>query len=210
MTNIFRVLLDSLHKYWILIQPFLFCLQIHERSHTGEKGWICDECGDVFGGKQALDFHKSKHSGQYNFICSHCDRGFNSKTILYEHSLTHSGKDLFRSGRNTLPILNLWNILRESEAGGVQCFSKSFMSRFIWISRGQIFFWVLLKLSFKLLEPCFLEIKTFILLRTILSSLYFQEMDYVLNFNRFRKVFLYKFARIYLAFGMIGGFQSSL
>ena len=101
------ILSNSLHKYWILIEPFLFCLQIHERSHTGEKGWICDECGDVFGGKQALDFHKSKHSGQYNFICSHCDRGFNSKTILYEHSLTHSGKDLFRSGRNTLPILDL-------------------------------------------------------------------------------------------------------
>ena len=97
----------SLHKYWILIESFLFCLQIHERSHTGEKGWICDECGDVFGGKQALDFHKSKHSGQYNFICSHCDRGFNSKTILYEHSLTHSGKDFFSSGRNSSLILNL-------------------------------------------------------------------------------------------------------
>ena len=125
----------SLHKYWILIESFWFCLQIHERSHTGEKGWICDECGDVFGGKQALDFHKSKHSGQYNFICSHCDRGFNSKTILYEHSLTHSGKDLFRSGRNTSPILNLWSIVKGGgdsmctlEVGGVDIinvFSKT-------------------------------------------------------------------------------------
>ena len=125
---------NSLHKYWILIQLFLFCLQIHERSHTGEKGWICDECGDVFGGKQALDFHKSKHSGQYNFICSHCDRGFNSKTILYEHSLTHSGKDLFRSGRNTLPILNLWNIHvhpRGGWCGNYQCIFKNIMSRSI-------------------------------------------------------------------------------
>ena len=70
-------------------------LKIHERTHSGENGFICDECGDVFGTRQLLEYHMSKHSGQYNFNCPDCNRGFNSKSIFYEHTLTHSGDKPF-------------------------------------------------------------------------------------------------------------------
>ncbi|KAM6973330.1 sal-like protein 1 [Aplochiton taeniatus] len=58
------------------------------------KNLVCDICGKTFGCHSALDIHYRSHTKERPFICTECHRGFSTKGNLKQHMLTHQMRDL--------------------------------------------------------------------------------------------------------------------
>ncbi|KAK6317930.1 hypothetical protein J4Q44_G00112210 [Coregonus suidteri] len=54
----------------------------------------CDICGKNFACQSALDIHYRSHTRERPFICTACNRGFSTKGNLKQHMLTHQMRDL--------------------------------------------------------------------------------------------------------------------
>lgn len=54
----------------------------------------CDICGKTFACQSALDIHYRSHTKERPFICTACNRGFSTKGNLKQHMLTHQMRDL--------------------------------------------------------------------------------------------------------------------
>ncbi|XP_042337441.1 sal-like protein 1, partial [Plectropomus leopardus] len=57
------------------------------------KNTYCDICGKTFACQSALDIHYRSHTKERPFICSTCSRGFSTKGNLKQHMLTHQMRD---------------------------------------------------------------------------------------------------------------------
>ncbi|XP_045699542.1 histone-lysine N-methyltransferase PRDM9-like isoform X2 [Phyllostomus hastatus] len=66
-------------------------LIIHQRTHSGDKPYVCRECGRGFSQKSHLITHQRTHSGDKPYVCRECGRGFTYKSVLITHQRTHSG-----------------------------------------------------------------------------------------------------------------------
>ncbi|XP_036431342.1 sal-like protein 1 [Colossoma macropomum] len=64
----------------------------HERG--GPKSNACDICKKNFACQSALDIHYRSHTKERPFICTACNRGFSTKGNLKQHMLTHQMRDL--------------------------------------------------------------------------------------------------------------------
>ncbi|PIO34081.1 hypothetical protein AB205_0145650 [Aquarana catesbeiana] len=68
------------------------CLNVHKRSHTGEKPYSSTECGKCFSDKSYLYIHKRSQTAEKPYSCPECGKCFSLKSNLSTHQRSHTGR----------------------------------------------------------------------------------------------------------------------
>ncbi|CAG2104984.1 unnamed protein product, partial [Medioppia subpectinata] len=64
-------------------------LEIHLRSHTGEKIYECPKCGQRFAQLAGLQVHLRRHNNDRRFGCEVCGKAFYTRIDLSRHKTSH-------------------------------------------------------------------------------------------------------------------------
>ncbi|XP_069499133.1 uncharacterized protein [Ambystoma mexicanum] len=71
-------------------------LNVHKRSHMGERPYQCTLCKKTFINRYHLRTHQRIHTGERPFQCRLCDKNFTQSSNLFSHQRIHSGEKPYK------------------------------------------------------------------------------------------------------------------
>lgn len=66
-------------------------LNVHMRTHSGIKPFVCAQCSEAFSALSSLRIHERKHTGDKPYVCKFCKKAFADCSTHKQHERIHTG-----------------------------------------------------------------------------------------------------------------------